>query len=72
MLVVNRQNDPIPTGGFANAIRITGNNLHNCEGDGIHENSWSEASVQFNYLIIENNSIHNNQEQGIDTRAPTT
>ena len=68
VLVVNRMNDPIPSG-FSNAIRVTGNNLHDCQGDGIHENSWSEAGVQFNYLIIDHNIIRNNQEQGIDTKG---
>lgn len=68
VLVVNWQNDPIPNG-YANAIRVTGNTLHDCGGDGLQENSFSEAGVQFNYLVIDNNKIYNNQEQGIDTKG---
>ena len=68
VLIVNWQNDPIPSG-YATAIRLTGNLLHDCGGDGMQENSWSEAGVQFNYLIMDNNTIYNNQEQGIDTKG---
>jgi len=68
VLICNWNNDPVPSG-FAQAIRVTGNTLHDAGGDGVHENSWSEAKVQFNYLIIDNNKIYNNQEQGIDTKG---
>ena len=69
VLVVNWENDPIPAGGYAQAIRITGNAMHECGGDGLQENSLSEAGIQFNYLIIEHNQIYDNQEQGIDTKG---
>ncbi len=66
--IANWNNDPNSTS-FSTAIRLTGNALHNCGGDGMQENSFSETGHQFNFLIMDGNTIYGNQEQGIDTKG---
>jgi parallel beta-helix repeat protein len=66
--IANWNNDPNSTS-FSTAIRLTGNKLHNCGGDGMQENSFSETGHQFNFLIMDGNTIYGNEEQGIDTKG---
>jgi parallel beta-helix repeat protein len=66
--IANFNGDPNSTS-YSTAIRLTGNKLHNCGGDGFQENSYSETGNQYNFLIVDNNTIYNNQEQGIDTKG---
>lgn len=68
VLITNWEKTPAATS-YAEAIRITGNELGpNCSGDGVQENS-SQGPFPFAYLILDNNKCHDNQEQCFDFKG---
>lgn len=55
--------------GWSEAITIDSNTIHDVGGDGVQEMTNAYCSGTFRYLVVSNNDIYNNQEQGFDSKG---
>jgi parallel beta-helix repeat protein len=68
--IANFQSNPSPTT-WAEGLRILGNTVYNCGGDGIQDGSAQVGQPSADYMTIANNTFHHNSEQGIDMKGPS-
>jgi len=55
--------------GWSEAITISNNSIHDAGGDAVQEMTNAYCSGTFQYLVIANNDLYNNQEQGFDSKG---
>lgn len=55
--------------GWSEAVTVSNNSVHHVGGDGIQEMTNAYCSGTFQFLVISNNNLYDNQEQGFDSKG---
>ena len=55
--------------GWSEAISVINNSIHDAGGDAVQEMTDAYCSGTYQFLIIANNNLYNNQEQGFDSKG---
>jgi hypothetical protein len=55
--------------GWTEAITVANNSIHNVGGDAVQEMTNAYCSGTFRFLVISNNHLYGNQEQGFDSKG---